>query len=185
MEVHGISCNIGRREGVHPGFPETVRRLRPQNWITHHGSLSGQRFSSLSQINKGNVKNLKLPFTYAMGGMEGGGIWPHGGLEGTPIVEDGFMYITDGWGTIYKLDVREGSAKLVWKMNPKTEHDYPAAVTCCGVNNCGVGLWRDKVVSHTLDGRLIITDKKSGEITFQRQVSNGYRLCDRGPAWQG
>ena len=76
----------------------------PQNWITHHGSLSGQRFSSLSQINKGNVKDLKLAFTYAMGGMEGGGICPHGGLEGTPIVEDGFMYITDGWGTIYKLD---------------------------------------------------------------------------------
>ena len=144
----------------------------PQNWITHHGSLSGQRFSTLSQINKGNIKNLKLAFTYAMGGIEGGGIWPHAGLEGTPIVEDGAMYITDGWGTIYKLDVREGSAKLVWKMNPKTEHDYPAAVTCCGVNNRGVALWRDKVVSHTLDGRLIITDKKSGEITFQRQVSN-------------
>ena len=36
----------------------------PQNWITHHGSLSGQRFSSLSQINKGNVKDLKLAFTY-------------------------------------------------------------------------------------------------------------------------
>ncbi len=144
----------------------------PHNWITHHGSLTGQRFSTLSQINKGNVKNLKLAFTYAMGGMEGGGIWPHAGLEGTPIVEDGSMYVTDGWGTVYKLDVRQAPAKLVWKMNPKTDHDYSGAVACCGVDNRGVVLWRDKVVSHTLDGRLIVTDKKSGEITFQRQVSD-------------
>lgn len=144
----------------------------PHNWITHHGTLSGQRFSSLNQINKGNVKNLKLAFTYAMGGIQPGGIWPHGGLQGTPLVEDGFMYITDGWGTVYKLDVREGKPSLLWKMNPKTDRDYSGAIACCGVNNRGAALWRDKVVSHTLDGRLIITDKKTGEITFQRQVAN-------------
>jgi alcohol dehydrogenase (cytochrome c) len=144
----------------------------PHNWLNHHGSLSGQRFSALNGINKSNVKNLKLAFTFALGGIEGGGIWPHGGLEGTPIVEDGFMYVTDGWGRVYKLDVREGKGKLVWIMDPKTERDYPAAVTCCGVDNRGAALWRDKVVSHTLDGRLIVTDKKTGEIVFQRQVSN-------------
>lgn len=144
----------------------------PQNWLTYNGSMYGHRYSSLGQINTGNVKNLKLAFTYALGGIEGGGMWTYGGLQGTPIVEDGFMYVTDGWGSVFELDVHEGAAKLIWKMNPKTEHDYSGAITCCGIDNRGVGLWKDKVVSHTLDGRLIVTDKKSRAITFQRQVAD-------------
>jgi alcohol dehydrogenase (cytochrome c) len=174
-----LALSAGTAFGAASDVPPstTAERLiasqkEPHNWLTHHGSYSGHRYSTLNQINKRNVKNLKMTFTYALGGVEGGGIWPHGGLQGTPIVEDGFMYVTDGWGSVYKLDVREGRAKLVWKMDPKTEKDYAAAVTCCGVNNRGVGLWRDKVVSHTLDGRLIVTDKRSGEITFQRQVAD-------------
>ena len=59
------------------------------------------------------MSDLKVAWTFALGGIEGGGIWPHGGLEGTPIVEDGFMYVTDGWGSVYKLDVRDGPGKLV------------------------------------------------------------------------
>ena len=144
----------------------------PQNWLTHHGSYSAQRFSTLNQINAGNVKNLKVAWTMALGGVEGGGIWSHGGLEGTPIVEDGFMYVTDGWGTVYKIDARGGQGKMIWKMNPKTDHDWAGAVACCGVDNRGVALWGNLVISHTLDGRLIATNKDTGEIAWQRDVAN-------------
>ncbi len=138
-------------------------KQHPQNWITHHGTLDGQRFSRLEQIDKHNVKDLKVAFTYVVGGLGGGGIWEHGGLEGTPLAEDGYLYITDGWGAVYKLDVRK-NGKLVWKMDPETDRDWAGAVTCCGVDNRGVALWRDKVISHALDGRLIVTNKATGEI---------------------
>ena len=65
----------------------------PQNWLTHHGTLDGHRFSGLDKINKKNVKKLKVVWTAPIGGVEGGGIWDHAGLEGTPLVEDGFMYV--------------------------------------------------------------------------------------------
>ena len=80
----------------------------PQNWLTHHKDYAATRYSTLDQITKDNVKDLKVAWTFALGGIEGGGIWPHGGLEGTPIVEDGAMYVTDGWGAVYKLDVSQG-----------------------------------------------------------------------------
>jgi alcohol dehydrogenase (cytochrome c) len=144
----------------------------PQNWLHHHNDYTARRFSALDQINKDNVKNLKVAWTFALGGIEGGGIWPHGGLEGTPVVEDGFMYVTDGWGTVYKLDLRDGPGKLVWKMDPKTDRDWAGAVACCGVNNRGVALWKDKVISHTLDGRLIATHKNSGEVAWERKVAD-------------
>ena len=143
----------------------------PENWLTHHGTLDGQRFSRLKQINKKNVKKLKVAFTNVIGGIEGGGIWDHAGLEGTPIVENGMMYVTDGWGSIYKFNVRN-NGKLEWKMNPDTDHDFPGAVTCCGINNRGVGLWNDKVISHTLDGRLIVTNKTTGAIEQEVQLAD-------------
>ena len=143
-----------------------------QNWITHHKDYSAQRFSTLDQINAGNVKGLKVAWTMQLGGVEGGGIWSHGGLEGTPIVEDGFMYVTDGWGSVYKVDTHGGKGTLLWKMDPKTDHDWAGAVACCGVDNRGVGLYKDLVISHTLDGRLIATDKETGQVKWQRQVAD-------------
>jgi len=44
-----------------------------QNWITHHKNYSAQRFSTLDQINAGNVKDLKVAWTMQLGGVEGGG----------------------------------------------------------------------------------------------------------------
>ena len=142
------------------------------NWIQHHRTYNAQRFSPLDQINKDTVKNLKVAWTMALGGAEGGGIWTHGGLEATPIVEDGMMYVTDGWGSVYKIDAHGGQGKLLWKMDPKTDHDWAGAVACCGVDNRGVALWDGMVISHTLDGRLIATNKDTGEIAWQRQVAD-------------
>jgi alcohol dehydrogenase (cytochrome c) len=144
----------------------------PGNWLTHHKDYSAQRFSALNQINKDNVKNLHVAWTLQLGGIEGGGIWTHGGLEGTPIVENGMMYVTDGWGSVYKIDTRGGQAKVLWRMDPKTDHDWAGAVACCGVDNRGVALSGNLVLSHSLDGRLIATNKDTGQIAWQRQVAD-------------
>ncbi len=78
----------------------------PQNWLLHHGDYQGHRFSSLNEINTATVKNLKVAFTVALGGFEGAGTrYKFGDLEATPIVEDGIMYVPDGWGTVYAIDV--------------------------------------------------------------------------------
>jgi alcohol dehydrogenase (cytochrome c) len=144
----------------------------PGNWLLHHKDFSATRFSSLNEINAGNVKNLKVAWTMQLGGVEGGGIWTHGGLEGTPIVENGFMYVTDGWGSVYKIDAHGGKGTLLWKMDPKTDHDWAGAIACCGVDNRGVALWGDLVISHTLDGRLVATNKETGQVAWQRQVAD-------------
>jgi alcohol dehydrogenase (cytochrome c) len=142
------------------------------NWITHHKDYFAHRFTSLNEINANTVKNLKVAWTFQLGGVEGGGIWSHGGLEGTPIAENGILYVTDGWGSVYKIDTHGGQGKLLWKMDPKTDHDWAGAVACCGVDNRGVALWDNMVISHTLDGRIIATNKDSGEVAWQRQVAN-------------
>jgi alcohol dehydrogenase (cytochrome c) len=149
-------------------------RNEPQNWLLHHGNYQGHRFSQLKEINTGNVKNLKIVFTAARGGFEGGGTrYKFGNLEATPIVEDGVMYVPDGWGTVYAIDVSGGrKASFRWKMDPKTDKAWAGDVACCGVNNRGVALWKDKVISVTLDGRLIATNKATGEIAWERKIAD-------------
>src|SRR5258706_2870757 len=76
----------------------------PQNWLMYYGNYEGHRFSQLNQINTDSVKNLKVAFSVALGGLEGAGTrHKSGNLEGTPIAEDGIIYVPNGWGTVYSI----------------------------------------------------------------------------------
>jgi len=145
----------------------------PQNWLLHHGSFEGYRFSRLKDINTDTVKNLKPVFSVALGGFESGGRYKFGNLEGTPIVEDGIMYVTDGWGSVYAIDVSSGKKGVIkWKFDPGVDRPWAGDVACCGVNNRGVALWKDKVISIALDGRLFSLNKATGETVWERKVAD-------------
>ena len=145
----------------------------PQNWLLHHGNYQGYRFSPLKEINSGNAQNLKLAFTVALGGFEGGGArYKFGDLEGTPIVENGIMYVTDGWGSVYAIDVSSGRKGVIrWRFDPQVDRAWAGDVACCGVNNRGAALWKDKVISAALDGRLFAINKATGEKVWERKVA--------------
>jgi len=146
----------------------------PQNWILHHGNYEGHRFSALKEINADNAKNLKMAFTVALGGFEGAGTrYKFGNLEATPLVEDGIMYVPDGWGTVYAIDMTSGKKGMFrWKFDPETDRAWAGDVACCGVNNRGVALWKDKVISISLDGRLFAINKATGEKVWERKIAD-------------
>src|SRR5258708_31126329 len=77
----------------------------PQNWLMNHRTYDGQRFSPLARINRDNVKTLKLAYAVPLGGSAGDE-W----VEATPLVENGFIYITDSWGVLYKIHATSGEA---------------------------------------------------------------------------
>jgi alcohol dehydrogenase (cytochrome c) len=145
----------------------------PQNWILHHGNYQGHRFSQLKEINADTVKNLRPVFTVALSGFQNGGRYAHGNLEATPIVEDGIMYLPDGWGSVYAIDVTAGKKGVIkWKMDPGTDRAWAGDVACCGVNNRGVALWKDKVISIALDGRMFSINKATGEVVWERKIAD-------------
>jgi alcohol dehydrogenase (cytochrome c) len=144
----------------------------PQNWILHHGNYQGHRYSLLKEINTETAKNLRLAFTVALGGFQSGGRYAHGALEATPLVEDGIMYVPDGWGSVYAIDLTAGKKGLIkWKMDPGTDRAWAGDVACCGVNNRGVALWKDKVISIALDGRMFAINKATGEVAWERKIA--------------
>jgi alcohol dehydrogenase (cytochrome c) len=145
----------------------------PQNWLLHHKNYQGHRFSQLNEINADTVGGLRLAFTLGLGGMQAGGArYTSGNLEATPLVDDGIMYIADGWGSVYAIDVTSGRKGVIrWKFDPGIDRAWAGDVACCGVNNRGVALWKDKVISVALDGRIFAIDRATGEMVWERKVA--------------
>jgi alcohol dehydrogenase (cytochrome c) len=141
----------------------TYQRLmdpEPQNWLMNHHDFGAHRYSALDIINKANAKSLKLVFAVALGGTSG-----NENLEATPLVEDGFMYMTDAWGVVYKIDVRSGTfGRVIWKMDPGQEKID---------RNRGVALWGNLVISVVGgDARVVATDKDTGRIVWDKKLDD-------------
>src|SRR5579863_6882491 len=137
----------------------------PQNWLMQNGDYSSQRYSKLTQINRDNVKNLRLVWALALGGMQDLG---RNGPENevNPLIDGGFMYTTDGWGTVYKIDARDPNhGEFVWVSDSGVRHEGNVPRTR------GIALWEDKVIANLPDGRVIAINRDSGEIVWDKVVA--------------
>jgi alcohol dehydrogenase (cytochrome c) len=141
--------------------PERLANPEPQNWLMNHRTYDGQRFSPLDKINKDSVKNLKLAYAVALGGTS-----TNENLESTPVVDDGFMYVVDLWGIVYKIDVRSGDAgRIVWRMDPKQER--------VPLSNRGAALWGNYVISvANYPARVIATDRDTGKVAWETNLGD-------------
>ena len=137
----------------------------PQNWLMMNGDYGSTRYSKLSQINRENVKNLRMVWALALGGMQDVG---QNGPENevNPLIDNGFMYTTDGWGTVYKIDARDPNhGQFVWVTDPGVKHQGNMPRTR------GIALWEDLVIANLPDGRVIAIKRDSGEIVWDKMVA--------------
>jgi alcohol dehydrogenase (cytochrome c) len=134
----------------------------PGNWLMNHRTYDAQRYSPLDKINKANVKGLKLAYAVAIGGTS-----VNENLQSTPLAEDGFLYLTDQWGVLYKIDARSGDVgRIVWRMDPGQEK-VPLA-------NRGAALWGNLVVTvANYPARVIATNKETGKVAWETNMADG------------
>ena len=133
----------------------------PGNWLSHGRSYDEQRFSPLSRINDKNIDKLGLAWYFNLNQKFG--------LEGTPLVVDGIMYVTSAWNVIYAIDARDG--RELWHYDPKMRRDW-LRYTCCGNINRGLAVWKGKLYEGTLDGRLIAVDAATGKLAWEVQTTD-------------
>lgn len=137
----------------------------PQNWLLMNGDYGSQRYSKLAQINRDNVENLRLVWALALGGMQDTG---QNGPENevNPLIDNGFMYTTDGWGTVYKIDARHpDKGEFIWITDPGVEHEGNRS------RSRGIALWEELVVANLPDGRVIAIDRDTGEIVWDHEIA--------------
>lgn len=127
----------------------------PEEWLTHGGTYDEQRHSLLSNINTETVDRLGVAWTYDLATSRG--------VEATPIVVDGVMYVTSAWSVVYALDAASGEE--LWVYEPDVDRAV-GAKACCDVVNRGVAVYKGKVYVGVIDGRLQALDAKTGELVW-------------------
>jgi PQQ-dependent dehydrogenase (methanol/ethanol family) len=124
----------------------------PGNWLSHGRTYSEQRYSPLEQITADNVSKLGLAWF--------ADIPVQRGMEATPIVVDGRLYMTSAWSVVYAFDAKTGQA--LWTYDPKVPLEW-GKNACCDVVNRGVAAWGSKIYVGTIDGRLVALDAATGK----------------------
>jgi quinohemoprotein ethanol dehydrogenase len=127
----------------------------------HGGDWTDSRHSELATINRRNVNRLGLAWSFDDFVVRGR---THRGMQSTPIVMNGVMYVTGPWSVIYALNARTG--ELLWQHDPQVPGGW-ARKACCDAVNRGVAVANDKVFSATLDGYLLALDARTGRTLWR------------------
>ena len=148
------------------------------NWPTYGLDYAETRFSKLDQIHAGNVKDLGLVWSYNLESTRG--------VEATPLVVDGVMYVSAPWSVVHAIDVRTG--KTLWTYDPKVPRDQ-AYKGCCDVVNRGVALYKGKVFVGSFDGRLVAIDAATGKKVWEQDTiadrSHSYTITGAPRVYKG
>ncbi len=129
------------------------------DWPSYGLDYAETRHSKLNQISTANVKELGLVWSYNLESKRG--------VESTPLVVDGIMYVTASWSVVHAVDVRTG--QRIWSYDPQVprEAGYKG---CCDVVNRGVALHEGKVFVASYDGRLIALDAATGKVAWEKDT---------------
>ncbi|MDB5717261.1 MAG: qgdA 1 [Sphingomonas bacterium] len=128
-------------------------------WPAYGRDAAEQRFSPLGQIGRQNVARLGLAWSYDM--REGRGV------EATPLMVGGVLYVTSAWSIVYALDAKTG--RELWVHDPEVDRSV-GAKTCCDAVNRGVAYADGKIFVAALDGRLIALDARTGRALWSTQT---------------
>src|SRR5215831_13701958 len=141
---------------------DNVKNCPDQNWCAYHRTTnSAWRYSPLNQINTQNVKQLRPAWIF----QPGEAIL---GMQSTPLVVDGMMYVSSNPSTIWKLNAATG--ERIWAYVPKMNEAVVARTFFAATR--GVSIGDGRVYIGLVDGRVVALDEKDGKVIWDRQLVN-------------
>src|SRR5215475_8837172 len=132
------------------------------NWLTYHGSYKSWHYSTLKQINVGNVKNLKVAFIEQVGHSTRG-------VQSMPLAKDGVLYFSASYSKVFA--VKGDTGEVLWSYTPKLDDELVARQTHSPYNR-GMAMSDGKLFIGTVDGRLITLDAKTGQPVWDTKLIN-------------
>ena len=131
----------------------------PQNWLTYFGTYNAWRFSALNQITRDNVKQLAPVWAFQTGKVEGG-------LNATPLVVDGTLYLVGSYNRVFALNAATG--ERLWSYFYK----LPQGTIPYGVSVRGLAAGYGLIFMGTLDNHLVALDAKTGREVWDVEIED-------------
>lgn len=156
-EAPGVALGAALGTGV--SF-DAVARPRAGEWPSYNGTLDGNRFSPLTQIDRGNVGGMAPRWMFTLTGAPAG-------LQTTPVVVDGVMYVTSV-NEAYALDA--GTGREIWHFKrPRTKG--LAGDAASGINR-GVAVRGDRVFLVTDHAHLLALHRSTGQVIWDVEMAD-------------
>jgi quinoprotein glucose dehydrogenase len=139
------------------------------DWPAYGRDPGGSRFSPLTQVNRDNIKNLKVAWIYRTGDLsDGQNARSSSAFQCTPVLVDGTLYVVTPFNRVIALDPVTGKER--WVFDPKIDLKRPYDNQ---LNSRGVSTWLDpqrrdgqpcrrRILMGTNDSRLIALDAATG-----------------------
>jgi alcohol dehydrogenase (cytochrome c) len=132
------------------------------DWPSYGGTHAALRYSALEQINTSNVKALTPAWVFQTGDYENG-------LQATPIVIDGIIYLSTSSAWVFALDGASG--RVIWEY-----HFSLGKGLGYGKQNRGVAVGHGRVFLGTADNHMVALDQKTGAELWRVNVEDS-RQC--------
>jgi quinoprotein glucose dehydrogenase len=138
------------------------------DWTAYGRDPGGTRYSPLTQITPANVAHLQQAWIFHTGDISAGAHHEvKSGLETTPLLVDGRLFLTTAFNRIIALGPASG--RQLWAYDPGIDKQLPYGD---GLTNRGLAAWRDphapgtrcalRLFEATLDARLVAIDAATG-----------------------
>jgi alcohol dehydrogenase (cytochrome c) len=150
--------------GQEPSWERLINSDKePQNWLSYGGNYAAHRYSSLDQITRANVGRLTPVWMFQTGELRGG-------LNATPIVVDGVMYLMGPMNRIFAINAATG--ETIWKYLYK----MPEMSIPYNPGSRGLAVAYGRVYFGTLDNHVVALDAKTGREVWDVEVED-VRQC--------
>ncbi|MDD9889470.1 MAG: PQQ-binding-like beta-propeller repeat protein [Gammaproteobacteria bacterium] len=151
--TNGPVFPLSRLDELTPVSNDMLMNPPADDWLVWRRTHSNLGHSPLSDINKANVDNLRVEWTWSL---------PPGANMMTPIVHDGVMFTLSTGDVVQALDATTGD--LLWAY----QHQLPEDVN--SESKKGVAIWEDQIIVATSDLKLIAIDAKSGRLVWEHAI---------------
>jgi len=138
-----------------------LRNPAPGDWLNWRRTDNAWGYSPLDQINRQNVSQLQLAWSWAMDDT--------GANEATPLVYDGIMYLPNPRGVIQALDAATGD--LIWQYRPSAAKAAEGSDASRGIQR-NVAIFGDKIFATTGDAHIIAVDARTGKLVWDTKVAD-------------
>jgi alcohol dehydrogenase (cytochrome c) len=142
----------GAVKNFRPVTSEMLKNPDPADWLMVRGNQKAWNYSSLNQVTRANVKQLKLAYVWNM---------HEGDSEPAPLVHDGTIFLINPNNVIQAIDARRG--ELIWEFNSGPES---------GGDMRNIALHGMNVIHATTDARLLAIDARTGAKVWEVQVAD-------------
>jgi len=160
MSSHALAVALVLAAAPAPALADSHSGSTSADWPHYGGSYRALRHSTLPQINRGNVHKLAPAWVFQTGDYEAG-------LQVTPIVLDGVMYLSTSRNRVFALDAATGA--VLWRYEYELPRDF---VLFYGPGNRGVAVGHGRVYMGTLDNYLVALDQKTGRELWKVNIED-------------